>query len=362
MSTPAERVLYEDVRDYLKHHGWVAKPSRREWAAIYRLGQEAEVIVPLERDLVDYGEAIERVARRTAEVEGRSTEAVLNDFLQPKADVIRFALEGTAMITGSVDLSAGVDLLQGAKRCLLASAMSAKRAVRFHPRMSSTEADAYVAACRMGQAELGSFVISLQAPLYVQSSADVSEEPFGRRATEQLFRASSTLVRAIRQDTVQQTLLDVPDERSPVSANLCEALVEAMPSNESADLRLRATWSPMVPAHPSVDADLRIDRDMFETIEQLGQKLRPAQQSSRHRFVGYVLGLSGGWSVEGGVTMRVLVDEEYLDVKVNLSPEQYQQAGQAHLQRKLVVGEGVLYRRQRKHEIRDVQSLTTLDK
>lgn len=361
MSTPAEKVGYEDVREYLKHRGWVAKPSRSSWSAIYRHGQDAEVVVPIERDLADYGEAIERVARRAAEVEGRTPEAVLNDFLQPRADVVRFALEGDATQGGSIDLAAGVELLQGAKKCLLASAMSALRPVRFHPRMSLSEAEAYVAGCRMGQTEFGSFVLALQTPLYVGSTLDETAAPFGRLATTQLFRATSQLLRAIKQDTVQESILDAAPEASVVSANLCEALIEAMPSDESADLRLQATWSPMVPAPSDVPHDLRVDRDMFQKIESVGQSLRPVEAPARHKFVGYVLQLAGGLAAEGPVTIRALVDAELIDIRIKLDQTAYRQAALAHLQHKMVAGDGELHRRARKHELLNVQTFQVLE-
>lgn len=77
------QVDHADVTAYLEAHGWSSVPSRRPYAAIYRSGREplVEVQVPLDRGLIDYGEAMVVIARRLAEVERRPAEAILGELL-----------------------------------------------------------------------------------------------------------------------------------------------------------------------------------------------------------------------------------------------------------------------------------------
>lgn len=360
MNSPAARIGYQEVREYLKHRGWVSVPSRRPYVAIFRSpnGGEFEVLLPLERDLADYADAMATVARRAAEFEGRSPSAVLHDFLQPRRDIIRFALDGQAMADGTVGLLDGLGMLSGAKKSLLASACSAKRPAKFHARMALSEADAFVHACHLGQTEIGSFVLTVETPLDIDPTAFVGSS-FGRRATEYLFASVGRLADTIRQDAVDSLLQE--GTGPVVSANLCEALVELMPKDESADLRLSSTWSPLLPQNSPIPSVVRIDRDMYETIEELGEKLRPSDEPLPDTFLGFVTELAGGFLPEGEIKLRVIVDEEMLEARAVLSRADYQIAAQAHLNERAVSVHGVLHRGRRAHHIKDVTSFSILD-
>ncbi|MFP2925617.1 hypothetical protein ACLESO_10430 [Pyxidicoccus sp. 3LG] len=76
-----------DVRAYLEARGWISVPSRSPYAAIYRSHGDcfAEVQVPLDRNLADYGEAIGVIAQRLAAYERRSAESVLDELLMLRA-------------------------------------------------------------------------------------------------------------------------------------------------------------------------------------------------------------------------------------------------------------------------------------
>lgn len=357
----ADRVGYQEVRDYLKHRGWTPVLSKRPYVAILRSPDgTSEVQVPLERDLADYADAIETIARRAAQFERRSASSVMHDFLQPRRDVVRFSLEGQRTSDGTIGLLDGLAMLGGAKKSLLASACSVKRPARFHPRMALAEADAYVHSCNLGQTEVGSFVLTIETP-HDSGAPSVVGESFGRRATEYLFCSVAKIATAVRQDTVD-LLLEAPVAPGVVvvSANLCDALVELMPSDESADLRLRSSWSPLLPPAANIPSLVKIDRDMYESIEALGQKLRPADVPLPDTFVGYVTELSGGFLPEGDVTLRVIVGAEMLEARATLSRADYATAAEAHLHERVVSVRGTLHRGRRSHELKDVVSFVEI--
>jgi hypothetical protein len=352
----AARVGYQEVREYLKHRGWVAVPSRRTYAAVFRSpgAGDFEVQVPLERDLADYADAMESIAQRAAAFEGRSPDAVLHDFLQPRKDILRYALVGQSTADGTIGLVDGLAMLSGAKKSLLASACSVRRPARFHKRLALGEADAFVHACHLGQTEVGSFVLTVETPL----EAGTIGASFGRRTTEFLLSSVSRLATTIRQDTVTQLI----DAQAPtISGNLCEALLELMPSDESADLRLSSTWSPSQPKTDGTPSEAKIDRDMYESIELIAQKLRPSDDPIPDMFIGYVTELAGGFSPEGDVKLRIIVDEEFVEARAFLSRADYTKAGDAHLKEQTIAVRGVFHRGRRNHQIKDITSFEFLN-
>ncbi|HEY8378329.1 MAG TPA: hypothetical protein VIK91_17655 [Nannocystis sp.] len=354
----AAAVAYQDLRAYLDARGWHSFPSRVSYAAIYRSpgAGDFEVQIPLDTDLADYADAIVFAARRIAAFEDRPVEQVLRDLLQPRCDTVRYAVTGPSTRTGTISLVAGHALVAGALKSLLASACSVQRPRRFHPRMTLSDAESYVRACRLGQTEIGSYVLTVETPLDIHAQLDATEIPFGRRATAYLFESTAYLARAIRQGETARILEENPDAPL-VSANLCESLLEMMPPDESADLRLTGSWSPLIPPPASVPSAVHFDRTMFEAVERLAQQLRPSRDSEPAQFVGKVLELSGApnaaGQLEGDVVLQVQADDQLLKVRVPLGPEDYKDAGAAHLAQHYVSVRGQLHRGPRIHVLKN---------
>lgn len=359
----AARVGYQDLRDYLAARRWTAVPSRLAHAAIYRSpgAGEVEVQIPLDTDLADYADAIALAAHRVAQFEARPLDQILRDLLQPRCDTVRYALRGTATQTGTIGLTAGLALVAGAVKSLYASACSVQRPRRFHPRMTLADAESYVRACRLGQTEIGSYVLTVDAPLDLHAQLDPTDVPFGRRATTYLFAATAHLAQSIRRGEPDRVLDDAAGPL--VSANLCESLVEMMPPDESADLRLTGAWSPLLPA-PAVPLAVHFDRTMFEAVEQLAQQLRPAHGTAPAQFVGKVVELSGApnpaGQLEGDVVLQVQADDQLLKVRVTLGPDDYRKAGAAHLGQHYVSVHGQLHRGRRTHTLKNPSGFDVL--
>ncbi|HEU4410456.1 MAG TPA: hypothetical protein VFS43_34695 [Polyangiaceae bacterium] len=356
---------------YLEAKGWQKVASPRADEAICHLSDEseAEAIVPLDPSLVDYGRAMVNVAREVASVEGRPPESVLRDLLRPRHDVVRFALEGPITQAGTIGLLDGAKLVGGAKKALLASACSVKKPRIYHPRLDLAEAEAFVRSCKLGQTEVGSFVLTVEAPLDARARPALGKEPLGRKAVAHLMRATAFLVEAIRQwgrDATGAAAFQTVFELEPdLSANLCEALVEMMPSDESADLRLRTSWSPLLAPPADMPSMVVIDRSMYEAIESVGNELRPKHGAQSEQFVGRVVELSGGPDVsgalEGEVVLQAQHDDELLRVRVALGPEEYRHAVQAHLAQQFVSVRGVLRRGRRVHQLDNPGAFTIVD-
>ena len=353
----ASRIGFQDARDYLKARGWRPRHSRREYVAIFASPQgDAEVLIPLERDLGDYAEAMRRATETVAEIEARPPAQVLHDLLQPRSDTLRFALEGERHEGGVVGLDHGESLIRGARKALLASACGARRPRRFHPRMSLAEAQSFVAACQLGPTEVGSFVLTIDAPLDLGAQLS-SQEPFGRRASEYLLTAVGALATAIRKADLS-TILEAQDDSAVISSNLCSALVDMMPQDESADLRLRGSWSPILPPRRDVPEAVRLEREMYETVATIADKLRPSTGPHADAFLGTVAELAGTQGatgrVEGDVTFILLHEDQALRVSAVLGPDDYAKALNAHAEQKHVLFRGTLLRSARSNRIDDL--------
>jgi hypothetical protein len=361
-----------DVKRYLLAQGWERAPSRRPDVGIFRRpgSEEAEILLPLSLDFADLHEATARAVEEVARFEQRPAAAVLRDLLRPRSDVLRFAVESRETEDGAIGLDEGLALLAGAKKALLAAACSALRPQRFHPRMSLREAEAFVRACRLGQTEQGSFVATVECELDVDaaapalSPASIEAPPFGRRATVLLVRSVARLVDAIRADDVTG-LVEPPPGAPVVSANLCEAIVEMMPAQTDAGLRLASSWSPVVAPPRDAPALVRVEGQLRGSVEEVARTLRPRVSPSPDLFVGKVDALLGGpgpdGQMQGEVVLAAQVEELILKMRVDLGPEDYRVAGRAHLEDRYVSVRGVLRRGARVHRLEETTGFTMVD-
>lgn len=347
---PAPDLRWSDVRAYLEAHGWTRAASKRDYVAIFRhAAPSAEVVVPIDREVGDYAEAMQRVAVEVAAVEKRTAAAVVHDLTQPSKDVLRFALSGQDIDAGTVGFDEGLALLNGVRKALMASASTVRVRRRFHPRLGFAEAESYVHGCRLGQTEFGSYVVTVEAPHEIGPQLATAEAPFGRRASETLLKSVALIGSSIREERLDRIL----DDAEPlVSANLCDALIEMLPRAQEADLRIASAWSPLLGAPADVPSAVSIERDMFAGLEFLSENLRPKTGPSSVVVAGFVTRLAGGpgpsGEVEGEVGIDLTLPEgEHLSVRAQLQAAEYKLAVQAHLSTKPIAVSGLLHRRGR---------------
>jgi hypothetical protein len=229
--------------------------------------------------------------------------------------------------------------------------------------MSLTEADSFVHSCSLGQTEHGSFVLTVEAPLDL--GHEPTKTPFGRKATAYLVEAVALIANSIRRGEYE-SVFEPRDDQPLVSSNLCDALVDILPPDESSDLRLRSSWSPLVPP-PDVRPVVLVDRTMFAPLEKLASDLRPKGAPKTAAFLGFVVEAAGttgaSGDVEGEVTLLLHVPDEaeFVKARVVLGADDYRRAVQAHLDTQAVRVRGRLRRGGRVNHLEEATEFQVID-
>jgi hypothetical protein len=349
------------IRDYAKATGWeqVCEGVRgRIYLLRHSTDRLKQLVIPMDFS-DDYAEVIIDATSRIASLEGRRTEAVLTDLLTPEADILRFRV-ATRDVEITLPLQEGIDLLEGAKRALLTAACSVVNPRSHHPRMSRSESDQLLEACRLGQTEQGSFVVKIACPLSAVGRGP-SETPFVRRTTELLIKSAHRIVDAIERDQVESVF-----EESPVlptiSSNLCDAILQMQATKENASLAISAQWASVLPepTQPDLPAEVRFNPDYFDIVEDIYLRLRPSEGDSISVFVGTVETLNGDLGEDGRrfgeVMLYIFHEDEILRARVTLTADQYAIADEAHMNGTMVVLNGTLRRGRRVHRVTEIQS------
>lgn len=361
----------QSIRDYAKANGWEAVRDAPLKGRFYLFRNTSEplrqLIIPMDAQTREYPEMILDVAERISLMEKRPVEAVLNDLLLPNADILRFRLVEAEAAPDSIPLQDGINLLEGAKKALLAAACSVVSPQSHHPRMSRIEAEQLLGECKLGQTERGSYVVKIACPLDAvdPSMLGLEEiEPFVRRTTKLLLASAKRITDAIERDEVEKLYDDIPGQ-PVISSNLCDALLTMQAENRSS-LSISAKWASTrpKPGETELPQEIQFNADYFPVVADIYEKLRPSGEDKESVFVATVETLNGDLGQDGkragDVGLWVFHEEETIPARVMLNAAEYEIADQAHMAGELVVFKGLLHRGRRIHKITNVEGFSPL--
>jgi hypothetical protein len=322
-----------EVQLYLAGRGWKSEPYGTQGKGLlFHLPSipEAELLLPLKRDLSDYAIRMEDLVVTLATVEQRPVIEVLNDLSGPKGDVFRLRVAGSVASMGNLPLDEAINLIEGGRRLLASAAQSLLRPEPLQPQRIFKPAETFLKSCRLGQTERGSFVATILAPVppEIQHQLNlgdgdflVEEQPFPRQVTTRLMSSLGMVSSAIESGEAKRLLDAVPQG---VSANLCEALATMKPPGDESQLDIGVTWSRSRPQLPlDVPKLVSFPQEHFSFIEEVGRQLRTRATARRERYLGRIqsvkkaihpmfLAQIAGWIIistkVGGSSARIKLD------------------------------------------------------
>jgi hypothetical protein len=367
---PFEEVRPLFLAEYVKAHSWRRVATKRDSITVFSHPEEdryEQIIIPRDTEVDDYRERISDAIATMATFEQRDPFEVFQDVVNRESDILRFVWEGQDTRSGSIGFLSGGGLLEGVKRALLASACSVISPDCYHPRLSRSEADQFLAASRLQHTQRGSFMIAISCPMdAVDHTPGLWEDiPFTRKVTMLLMRSLHRLVRAIEFDQLESLFQNENSQESPLSTNLCDAILRMQPERTES-LRLGVSWASThpIPADAGIVNEVCIRREYASKIENVRDRLRPTTLPKHPLFVGTVEALNGVMGTDGQrcgeVTLQVIHEGELIRVRVDLSAEQYKLADQAHMSGIFVQVEGTLVAGRRIHRINPLHHFSSL--
>jgi hypothetical protein len=364
------RLRLSQVRAYAERRGWERGETFRDRIVIFGRDPRSleQLLVPTNPDLDDFVELMQRVVQQLAEAELRSSASVLDDLLSVEIDTLRVSVRSPASECGTLPLEDGLALLEGARRSLLASACTVLAPEnRYHPRMSRTEAEDLLHSCEMGQTERGSFTITVRAPVGAPDLSarlvDSNDVPFARKTTETLATSLSRIATAIDLDHVDG-VLTTPSGTVQITANLCDALLQMQPEQESFSLAFSFTWAATYPVRVTT-APVILRSEHFPIINLMSHRLRGESEPSAAEFIAHVDELRGSIGSDGrrqgDIRLTLYSEDEAIKAAANLTPDECDAAVRAHLRGRRVVIQGLLNRGPRLSVIKNIARFDVLE-
>ncbi|MCF4139378.1 hypothetical protein L1856_25365 [Streptomyces sp. Tue 6430] len=289
----------EVVRRYLSGKGWNAERDLSgaelwEWRPPNEPGLPYELLVPVTRRR-DYAGRVADILETLAVVEARRPGDILREMRLPPVDwqFLRLVPPGPSGTAPLLDL---VSALSGLKDLHTAAASSAHHPQAVQPGRKPQLVKDHVAAVRLDQTRVGSYVIAAHIPLpegpyggydrtgqrsLFDEAAPAGRsllhhqpsEPFARRISRMLY-AGVACARAAAEETLADDSVPRVEHMSGagLSANLCEALVR-IAGEERRDFSLSFAWSSEMPMEqPS--PPVAISRRHVEALDAVAKDLR----------------------------------------------------------------------------------------
>ena len=332
---------------YLKDMGWEQFQSKRQDIKIFQYEKNDvffQVVIPTEKKLSDYKEAMYKAVVTVAEAEKKSVEQVMLYLLNPNTDILKIRLEKKDVEVGNILFDDAIRIYENAKRLLAAKVLDILHPKKYHQGRMDDCVLKFLSSCRFGQTEIGSYVISVVCPFaeldenedYKQLSIFSDEEQCAnsltRQVTSRVMKNLSFIKNQIDNGEMDQLILQ--DTGKTISANFYEALRGLNLDSDGTDVEFIAEWSPIVRNTDCVKDRILLTHDYYQPIETTIEKLKDKTNKST-RIIGRIKKLESSPDVQKRKSGKITVvyldgNDERKTVTVNLDKNDYDKAIKAH--------------------------------
>ena len=350
------RLSLLDVRSYLASQRWTAEGRYGNVATIFRTkdlhGHGCEILLPIRESLADYAARMGDIVEAIAAVEDRDEISVYHDLVRSGFDVMRFRAPN-ADDAGTIALQSGVALYDHARDVVMAAANAAVKPKRAYRSNSSDKAKNYLDTLRLGQTEVGSYVLTVLSPVQPTLETDQmslfpdsesADEPFSRTVTRTLSRSLKAAKIAVDEAVATGKL--EPFESAVdagVSSNLCEAIARLVERGEGVDISL--TWS-RVRRGPESNVSYRFTEDNARVLSEAAMAFREREPQSDITVEGFVIGLDRKpEEFDGKAKIRGFVDGRVKTISAEFIHSDYKKVVSAHDQKLRVRVDGDLVKK-----------------
>lgn len=330
---------------YARAGGWMPSESYGDFSDVYVAEGLPEIIVPRTQELGDYALVVSQLIGIFARVAETDEHSLYSDLMTTNRDVIR--VRATESVDdGTVGVSAGLGLVHGSRKMLLAAACSLWKAQEVYRRPNKAAAE-FLRRVRLGQTEQGSFIVTLLIPAISApvkqtggSKSSSGNDPFERRVTRRLVSSLKAVRRATERSINGDDYAFMETVERGVSANLCDALAKLTDPFPTVEITL--TWARVSPVGKSSDT-FRFINEEVPILQTAAQLFRESKLRRNVRMRGVVKSLRRDQRGAGGkILLLTSVDGKDHSVTIVLRESQYEEAIRAHSARASVVVQGDL--------------------
>lgn len=344
MRRQLDQINCDIFESYLKGAGWVDDGDIEGLASIWHRPEKEnyifEVVLPRVKSVKGYLQRLYEALKSLAAFEERDIAAVIESVQNFYSDMVKVRVVHLDVEEGSIPLDDGVLLVEKARDLLAATTMSAFKKQKYFSGNRSQEVQAYLDKLRLGQTEVGSFIVNVLAPIsnevVVQEDSELIS--LGRAVTMNLARSLSAVQRSMESFKESEDFIHFEEAVSKgVSANLCDALIGLSGTEHTRDLTIsiqpgggEAEWQNIPLVHS-------FDAVMIPYLKSASNFYKGNYIIKNYQAYGVVTGMKHLQSEDFGViSVKSLVNGVERIISIQLDMIEYWEALVAHAQGRMV--------------------------
>jgi len=337
---PIEQIEVSHLKHYLEDRGWIAEPFGRKEVLKFRSPKPIrenkyfEILIPSERDLIDYSKVVLTALKGITLYERRPLENIIQQILN-FCDLFKFFVSTISTRSGNIPMKEGIPLYNNINDLLIYSACAElfpeKRVIPKSLKIASNFAN----SCLIAPSNYGSYVANILCPIPSKESQGVvidEHPPLERRSVIRILRGLENVIDAVETKTPDPI---VKNYQRGLNSNMCEALVGIIEIAKGNDLRIQANLSPSWSIPDDIVTDISLipsSKDYLEAASDIFAEENVKSESVP--LVGLALSLTRNPKEEDKErTIRLVTSIEGLGVKtvtVPLDEASYRKAIDAH--------------------------------
>ncbi|MGU7772764.1 hypothetical protein ACV229_21640 [Burkholderia sp. MR1-5-21] len=338
-------ITTDQLAAYLTLTGWRKDADLGDLATVWHRPEpdaiDAEVVLPTSAQRAkDFHNRLVDAVRVLADFARRTPVEIVSDVMGRFADRIRVRVFHFDVEGGTIPLNDGVLLNEHARDLMEAAACASMSKRRQFSGRRPEEATEYLKSLRLGQTEVGSYIVNIIAPVPQQQTTQL-----GLPSIPLTSLVTATLSSGLR--ALDNAIETVASGGSPVvldeainngaSANLCDALVGLSGTDRKRGFEVMISPAGGSDA-PSLPVTFVFDRDKVERVAEAAAYYKREDYTLYDRTItGSVEKLDRPLADESGtITIVAMIEGLHRKVSVELGKDDYQEAITAHGAKHLV--------------------------
>ncbi|QIM66300.1 hypothetical protein A4G16_02385 [Mannheimia granulomatis] len=329
-------LFLEQLARYLTAKNWHIA-FELEYAIIWQrdLGYQILEITLPKPTAEDSDEVLKKALEKLAHFEEKTVETLKLNISNQYTDKLSVRVVGESVKDGTIPLDDGVKLFEKTKHLINALALSAKskKAVFGHNSGGKNVAE-FMSQVRLGQTQIGSYIINLSYPV---ENIEVKEQneiiqaiSFSRSVSHNLVNSLKKLKEKITHYENNPTSFAelIPEG---VSHNLCEAIIGLSGPELQRKVEIKLQAGEINDEAMPDEVDIQFDQNEIKVVQIASKYYQGEYTLPHYEIIGKIVGLHSSNLADGGyVQVPCKIENKTVEIRIDLLPEQYQLAAEAH--------------------------------
>jgi hypothetical protein len=370
-----------EIRDYAISQNWtIVQAALNDGLYVLNSPYNDYMQLIFPKDELDsyFQEMAWNVLGKLSKINNFTLTKMIEEIREVNDDVICLRYYSENKNVNSISFEGAFDAIDATRKMLLSAASSVVSPALFYPVLNRTEAQEFIKKARFRHTEEGSFILKISHPCEIISNYDLFgehyEKPFSRSAFEIINISAIKISNAIEADAISKLFDEERCSSAPIiSYNFCENLSKLFDDEREIPFQLIFNWSKSSLQKISLPASLNrisFPYSVKSKIEEVKSHFEPPKRDflQKETFFGTVDTLDGDVGLDGkrsgSVTITILYNNDTFKSRINLTPDKYQIAVNAHQKGNVlvkIVGDLQRERSKRIQSIENVQSFNLVE-